>query len=185
MRTRRFAADGFTFFEVMVVIVILGLLFSIGAVSLTPLVPKYRLRSSLRELGSTLEHVRLMAISRGLWMGVHYVLTPGPTEKSTSYYQIIPPAPDDDPDQPVENREYLSKQYLPTGVHIARVLLAGNQVVDRGAINVLFSPMGNSGSHIVVLEDDANRGLSLKLNAITGGIDFIEGAGATFQHFEE
>ena len=179
------AMAGFTFFEVMIVVVILGLLFSIGTVSLTPLIPKYRLKSSLRELGSTVEHVRLMAISRGLWMGIHYVLTPGPTEKITPYYQIIPPAPDDDPDQPIENREYLSKQYLPPGVHMARVLLAGNQVIDRGTINVLFSPMGTSGSHIVVFENDSGRALSMKLNSITGGIDFLEGPDVTFQHFEE
>ena len=68
---------------------------------------------------------------------------------------------------------------------MARVLLAGNQVIDRGTINVLFSPMGTSGSHIVVFENDSGRALSMKLNSITGGIDFLEGPDVTFQHFEE
>lgn len=183
--TPKSRSAGFTFFEIMVVIVVLGLIFSLGAVSLTPLVPKYRLRSAIRELGSMVEHVRLTAVSRGVWMGIHYVLTPGPTEKSTPYYQIIPPAPDDAPDEPVESRAFLNKQYLPTGVHIGRVVLSGNQVIDHGAINILFSPMGNAGSHVVILENDSGRLVSLKLNSITGGIDFGEGSNVTFQHFEE
>ena len=184
-RDSRLARNGFTFFEIMLVVVILGILFSIGAISLTPLVPKYRLRTAARELGSTIEFVRLTAVSRGLWMGVHYVPTPGPGEKDRPYYQIIPPPPDDFPEQPIEDRELLTKQYLPEGVQIAKVILAGNQIVDRGSINVLFSPMGNAGSHIVVLEGQNDRFVSLKLNSITGSIDFIEGSNVTFQHFEE
>jgi len=177
---------GFTFLELVVVVGILALLFSISVPSLKGLTPKYRLRTAARELGSTLEGARLSAISRGLWMGVDYVISPTAADDTDqSYYQIIPPAPEDFPDQPLRDRERLSKQLFPQGVRIIRVILSGNQTIEGGAISVLFSPMGNAGSHIVVLEGLEERYMSVKMNCITGAIDFIERADVAFQHFEE
>ena len=139
-------------------------------------IPKYRLRSAARGVATTIEHTRLMSVTRGAWLGIRYVLTPGSRDSSSlPYYQVIPPPPEDNPDLPPEEREGLSKQELPHGVHIAQVILGGNQRVDRGTVNVLFSPMGNSGSHIVVLQGEGDRVLSVKLNAITGLMDFVEG----------
>jgi prepilin-type N-terminal cleavage/methylation domain-containing protein len=179
-------ASGFTFLELIIVLVLLGLLLAGAAVSLRGMVPKYRLRTGIRTLGSTLEQSRLTAISRGAWMGVHYVITPG-TRDSTdqSYWQVIPPAPEDNPYQPPEERLLLSKQFFPPQVRIHRIILANNAAVDGGSVNVLFSPMGNAGSHIVVLEGEAGRFYSLKMNCITGVIDFIEGQDVTFHNFEE
>src|SRR5688572_14768714 len=87
--------SGFTFFELVVVVAILGTLFAIGIPSLRGLTPKYRLRTSARELGTSLEQLRLAAMTRGLWMGVRYVLTPGARDGAeTSHYRTIPPAPE-------------------------------------------------------------------------------------------
>jgi prepilin-type N-terminal cleavage/methylation domain-containing protein len=178
-------SGGFTFLELIMAIAIIGLLMAGGVMSLRGMVPKYRLRSGIRTLGSTLEQTRLIAISRGAWMGVHYVITPGTQDTSDqSYWQVIPPGPEDNPYQPPEDRQLLSKQYFPPGVRIHRVILANNQAIDSGSVNVLFSPTGTAGSHIVILEGE---GLfySLKMSCITGVIDFIEGRDAAFQHFEE
>ena len=45
--------------------------------------------------------------------------------------------------------------------------------------------MGNAGSHIVVLEGEDDRVMSIKMNCITGLIDFIETGNAEFRHFED
>lgn len=182
-RRSRSRTAGFTFIEMILVVAILGILYAVGAVSFQGMMPKYRLRTTARRLGSTIEHTRLTAVSRGQWMGIHYNLTPRTDEEP--YYQIIPAAPADYPNQPIEERQFLPKEPIEVGIRIARVLLADNHAVESGTINVLFSPMGNSGSHIVVFEDDAGRILSLKMNAISGMIDFVEGEEARFQHFEE
>jgi len=182
---RRAGDSGFTFLELIIVLAVISTLFAIGIPTFRGLTPKYRLRSAARALGTTLETTRLSAMGRGLWMGVHYVLTPGARDTGTeSYYQVIPPAPEDFPDQPLADRQLLDKQPL-DGIRIARVILPSGQIIDRGSFSVLFSPMGNAGSHIVVLEGQDGLYASLKMSCITGVIEFYETGDISFQHFAE
>lgn len=174
---------GFTLIELILVVCILALLFGIGSVSMQGLMPKYYLRSSARAIGTKIENLRLSAISRGKWMGIRYDITP--TDSDESYYQVVPPAPEDFPDEPVDQRQLLPPEKLSTGVRISKVILANNKVYDRGAVNILFSPMGNAGSHIVVLEGLQGRVTSVRLNSLTGILDVIEGEEVLFQHYEE
>jgi prepilin-type N-terminal cleavage/methylation domain-containing protein len=175
---------GFTVFELIVVLTIMGVLLAIGVPRVEGLVPKYRLRSAARSLASTLEYVRVSAINRERWMGIRYVFEPAGAGE-LPYYQVIPPAPEDNPYQPIEDRELQSKKYLPTGVRFHHLVLAGNQMVNGGAINVLFSPGGNAGSHAIVLEGQDGRLASLKLNCITGIMQFSDTGQVAFENFEE
>lgn len=174
---------GFTFLELILVIAILAILFLISGISFRGLMPKYYLRTSARALATTLEHLRLTAVTRGVWMGIHYDLSP-PAEERT-YYEIIPPAPKEDPEQPIEQRQRIGKERTSPGVRIARIILANSQVIDRGTVSVLFSPMGNAGSHIVVLEGEEGRLASVKLNSITGTVEVVENVEASFQHYQD
>ncbi len=177
---------GFTFLELILVMAVIGILFSISLMSLKGMTPKYRLRSSARALGSTIEQTRLMAVSRAEWIGIHYVFDPPPTAADAEprpYYQII--APGEYQDQPLEERPLLSKQELPPGVDFRHILLASNQAIDVGTWDILFSPNGNTGSHIVVLDGDEERVQSLKFNAITGLIDFYATADIMFRQLED
>ncbi len=185
-RPRPVGQSGFTFLELVLVMAVIGILFSISLMSLKGMTPKYRLRSAARELGSTIEQIRLMAVSRAEWMGIHYVFDPPPTADDPEprpYYQVI--APGEYQDQPLEERPLLTKQVLPTGVRFRHVLLASNQAIDAGAWDILLSPTGNTGSHIVVLEGDEERVQTLKFSAITGLIDFYETADIVFRQLEE
>ncbi len=177
---------GFTFLELVLVMAVIGILFSISLMSLKGMTPKYRLRSAARALGSTIEQTRLMAVSRAEWMGIHYVFDPPPTAADAEprpYYQII--APGEYQDQPLEERPLLSKQELPHGVVFRHILLASNQAIDVGTWDILFSPNGNTGSHIVVFDGEEERVQSLKFNAITGLIDFFGTADVMFRQLEE
>ena len=177
---------GFTFLELILVLAVIGILFSMSIISLKGMTPKYRLRSAARELGSTIEQTRLIAVSRSEWMGIHYVFDPPPTAADAEprpYYQII--APGEYQDQPLEERPLLSKQELPPGVFFRHILLASNQAIDVGTWDILFSPNGNTGSHIVVFDGEEERVQSLKFNAITGLIDFFGTADVMFRQLEE
>jgi prepilin-type N-terminal cleavage/methylation domain-containing protein len=174
---------GFTFIELILVIAIVGVLFTIAAISFRGLMPKYYLRTSARAIATLVESLRLSAVTRGVWMGIHYELTPPGDERT--YHEVVPPAPEDDPDQPIEERTRIGRERTAPGVRIARVVLPNSQTVDRGPVNILFSPMGNAGSHIVVLEGEEGRLSSVKLNCITGTVEVLENVEASFQHFVE
>lgn len=182
-RTRGGRRGGFTFIEIILVIAILGVLFAIAAVSFRGLIPRYYLRSSARSIGTLVESLRLSAVTRGVWLGVRYELSPPGDERT--YWEVIPPAPDDYPDQPIDQRQLIGRERTSPGVRIARVMLGNSQTIDRGQVNILFSPMGNAGSHIVVLEGEAGRLASVKLNCITGTVEVLEDVEATFQHFRD
>jgi prepilin-type N-terminal cleavage/methylation domain-containing protein len=170
--TRR--AAGFTLIELMLVILLLGILFSVTVASAVGLTPIYRVRSASRTLAGKIEELRALAISSGKPLGIRYGFLDEP-----NFYQLIPPAPDEYPDQPIESRRLGIKTELPSGVRFRRLVFPGGRPLDRGAVGVIFSPMGNSGSHVITLEGKKRDGtpilLSVKFNAITGTIDFVEG----------
>ncbi len=170
---RRKRDTGFTLVELVMVILILGILFTMTTVSLSGLTPIYKVRSSCRVLAGKIEEIRAIAIARGLPMGIRYNLS------DPQSYQIIPPASDDYPDEPIEIRKLGTPSNLPDGVFIRKVSFPSAGSADRGSVNVIFSPMGNTGSHVVTLEGKSKEGqpivLSLKFNAITGTVDFAQG----------
>ena len=183
MRSERRA--GLTLIEMVMVIFILGILFSITAISVSGITPVYRVRSASRTIGSKIEELRALAISSGKAMGLRYTLT----GEEEDYYQLILPAPEDFPDQPFEDRELGIPEDLPPGVRFRQVVTASGQVVGPpDEVSVIFSPMGTSGTHVVTLEGTSKEGnpiiLSLKYNAIIGALSFVDGE-AMFAHFED
>ena len=181
-RPRRSA--GFTFIELVLVLGILAIIISFAIPSLDGLTPKYRLRTAARRLASQLENARVTAISRERWMGLRYVFDDVSLD-GRPFYQVIPPAPLDDPHQPLAERRMLSKTLLPVGVRFYQIVLAGNRDADGGVVDVLFSPNGTSGSHVVTLAGEADKFVSLKFNCITGILEYLETAEAGFEHFED
>ena len=176
--------SGMTLIEMVIVITLLGILFSITAVSVNALTPIYRLRSASRTVGAQVEELRALAVSVGRPLGLRYLFT-----DEIHGYQLIPPAPEEFPDEPLESRELGVKTDLPHGVRIRQIVLPGGRAAKPpGAISCIFSPMGNTGSHVVTLETDGKGGqqlvLSMKFNAITGAIDFVDGE-TDFQHHED
>ena len=67
---------------------------------------------------------------------------------------------------------------LPMLVKFRGIVMADNtsyETTDEEAVTVLIDPLGAAGSHVVVLEDDNGRLLSVKFNSLTGTVDFFDG----------
>lgn len=172
---------GFTFIELVVVIVILGILFAFAAPNLDGITPKYRLRTAARRLATQLEGHRVRAISRGVWLGVRYVL-----DGENSYWELLRPPPPEYPQQPVEDRPSYGRELLPEGVSIESVEIRGSQdVYSAGTVLVLFSPTGTHGSHSITFRNARDAVWRVKLNAITGIVDFDNGEGASFDDYSD
>ncbi|MEM7263854.1 MAG: hypothetical protein AAF488_17840 [Planctomycetota bacterium] len=180
LRTRPFRLEGFTFFEVVAVIVILGLIFSFAVPNLDGLTPKYRLRTAARELGRKIEEHRIRSITKATWLGIRYVI-----DEETTYYELLKPPPIDFPNQPVSDRASYPREELPEGVRIESVVVRGStETVDNGEVVVLFAPTGMSGSHMVTMVNNREMRWTMTLNAITGMIEYDNAEDAGFDDFE-
>lgn len=179
--------NGFTFLEMIVVIAVLGLMFTLGTIKLSNSIPKYSLRTAARELGTNIEQMRLAAINRGSQCGIRYhfeeqeptqpnstgqgysLLTSGGDQSEASRDSIIQGP------QGIEfmllDRVIFENTY--PAVDLVSVEIRGtNQVYSAGEPDVYFSPTGTTGSHIVVLGTEDGRLYSLRYNALTGSVDF-------------
>jgi len=175
----------------MLVLAVLGVIFSIGVVKLTGTLPRYRLRTAARETGSRVEEARMMAISRGSWTGVRYLLDEG-----RCGYTILPPAPAHNPEEPIDEREPFETIYFEhterpqlshfPGVSITSVEMRGTGLIhDSGTVDVYFSPTGTEGSHIIHMQHREGGVYTITFNALTGTVDFHKQDDGVFDDFAD
>ncbi len=169
-----YCRSGFTLIEVVFVLAIMAIIFSLVIPNLGSLTPRYRMRTYSRRIAQSIEEMRVMAISIGKTTGIRYAL-----DRETQYFQLLMPAPREYPDEPLAERESLVKYETPPGVRIRGVLLPGMRsgLMTDGIIEVGFAADGTTGSHIVVLEhDDPGKAsqpvLAMKFNSISGILDY-------------
>jgi prepilin-type N-terminal cleavage/methylation domain-containing protein len=178
---------GFTLIELVIVLTLLGILFSFAAPRLGGLTPKYRLRTYARKLAGTLEKMRVAAIVQGKTTGIRYLLDESDGEPQR--FEVLMPAPSDYPDQPLEERRGAIVEAAPEGVRFRGVIVPGARggMISRGLVHIAFTPSGTTGSHIVILEvpgvDGQPEILSVKYNTISGIIDYYNQE-VDFLHFQ-
>ena len=126
-------------------------------------------------VGRLLGYPRLQCLRSFRPTVVRYAL-----DRDAQYFQLLMPAPQDYPDQPLAERESLVKYETPPGVRIRGVVLPGMRagLMTDGIIEVGFAADGTTGSHIVVLEhDDPSKAsqpvLAMKFNSISGILDIM------------
>ena len=156
---------GFTLLEMLAVIFIIGITLALVLPNLDRLTPKHRLRAAAREVASTIELCRHQAVTRAATYGIAYDL-----DGRTPTYRLILPADE------FGDREPLAPRTLPPGVFLRAVVLPnGNRVGVGGETQVDFSPTGEDGGHIVILENENEEVLSVKFLSMVGIASFSEG----------
>lgn len=161
---------GFTLVEIIIVLVLVGIILGVVVPRVENLSPKYALRSAARRIAAELEHVRSTSIIQRETYAICYDFA------RRRYFVILPP-PLGDPELPLEYWPRAEPTELPSLVRFYGVVLADNSVHEARSVDhvtVLVDPLGTSGSHVAVLEDEAGRTLSVKFNALTGTVEFSE-----------
>ncbi len=168
----------FTLVELLMVILIIGLIAAYAAVNLDGMSPKYRFQAQLRELGATIDWAHSGAIGRGKPYKMMYDL-------DEQQFWIEIPLPDDqqEPGQPLEFEILGDKHDLRADVEMVSVQLPGGDAEDSGEIEIVMSPKGTDGSHIVIVQrtDLEEEIRSIRFNAILGSASIARGE----QEFKE
>jgi Tfp pilus assembly protein FimT len=156
--------------EIMVVIVIVGLMAGIVAISWQSSLPRAQLNSTVRVLSERIHGARADAIARNLEFRIYYdidndeywVETPFALEGGRLAYGD-------------EERVLLFETKLEPTVAFREVTIDGETYTD-GVVYVRFDPLGASSDHCIVLEQTIfERFFTIEVLALTGLVRFHEG----------
>lgn len=193
-------AGGFTFLELIIVIALLGIMFTMGAVKLSSSIPKYRLQTAARQLGIDIERMRLAAINRGKICGIRYHFNEQeasrPNTTGQGYSLLLSGGDNSDLNSDSIVQGYQGIEFMVfdraifhqtyPGVELLSVEMRGTgRAFSDGEPDVYFSPTGNTGSHVVKLGAAEGRRYTLVYNALTGAVDFHNTEQAGFDDFED
>jgi prepilin-type N-terminal cleavage/methylation domain-containing protein len=163
--------SGFTLIELMVVIMVLGLMSGLVAVSWERVLPGQKLSADVRALSSRLHSARSEAIARSAEFQVIYnfeqnaywVRTPFDNE---GRYQ---------PDPELRTRVFYTK--LNDGITFQEISIDGETYdASKVEIFVRFDPTGAANDHTIVLhQDKPDRVYTIEVLGLTGLIRFHDG----------
>jgi len=175
-------ARGFTFLELMVVILLIGLLSAIVVANLEGLTDRSSLDASARKLGNTLISVRDIASSQGRELRVEI-------DVDNQRWRVVDlPSPTDVPDpDDREEQTWRGEWDQPLdGVVMESLEFSRSDVSQRGYVTVLFDADGqiSPGGFVVFFRHEnmpEEDGVSLEVAGLTGLVDYAQGR----KHSEE
>jgi prepilin-type N-terminal cleavage/methylation domain-containing protein len=184
MRAARPDERGFTFLEIIVVVLLIALVSAvmvtrIGARTAAPL------KSSARFLSAELEYVAQRAIATGhaqRWVvdldGQHFRIEqqldpPEPMAEGGDAFDLAAPLPPDEW-EPIPDHLGAWRALDENTVGIASVVIAG-EPLKKGQAAIHFAPDGGADPADVWLLDDENRVLRVAVTAFTGEVFIAEG----------
>jgi prepilin-type N-terminal cleavage/methylation domain-containing protein len=161
--------EGFTLIEMMVVVVIIMIIAATIAPNLDRLSPKYSVRAAAREIAATVENCRSQSAITGKTYSMVY-------DMDEQQYWVLLPEELDEYGQPLDTEReiLLPKRNLPNKVRIADVITPDNESHAGDIVQFDFSPYGNTGNHIVVVQYDEDEDLKVwvRTNALLGYTTF-------------
>ena len=154
----------------MVVVVILGLMTGIAAISWSSLIPGQRFNSAIRELSDVLHSTRSEAIARSRPFRIYYDI-------DNDSYRIRTPYKEGGGFALIED-DMMFLDYTPLAgldIDIVEVTLDDKEF-DDGEVYVEFDPLGASSYHRIVLRHGIDgREFTIEALSLTGDIRFHEG----------
>ena len=161
---------GFTLVELIAVVVVIGLLLVVVVPAADRISPKYALRAAAREIGSGIELARATAARSGRPAALLYEI-----DRRTYRLYASPKPGEPQGDGPWGLSQAGPTRSLPAGIRFRGILPQGLRFMESGELAVRFDPLSIDGSHIVYLENEQAKTISVKYNALIGTADYVDG----------
>jgi len=172
-RSRR---AGFTLIELLAILVILGMLATMTAITWQSVLPRSELHSAVRELASTLSEARSDAIARNAEFMIEYYFEE--TEAHPRGYRVVTPyriGPQGGLAARDEERLARKWSVLPDSIFFKAISVDGRRY-SEGVVSVRFDPLGAASDHTIVIEQRPYENLyTIEVLALTGLVRFHEG----------
>lgn len=167
MRRRR---AGFTLLELLVVMLLLGLMFTYAILNIDLLVPSSRLDKAARDIGGMLTRLRGMAVFHGRSHFLEYDL-------DEHRYRAIRPSSLAEQDAGADELIFTEWFDLPRRVRFQDLMFNVRERETNGQWEVEFTPAGEVIGHLVhlisddIANEERNR-FTVELNSITGLVTY-------------
>lgn len=162
-------ASGFTLIEILVVLGIAGLIMTLTVMRIDHMSPKYALRAAARKVGGTIDLARGVAAGRGFRTAIEYDID------NRTYRVYQEPRDGSRGPGPFGFEPAGAAFTLPRGVGFRELIHGNGDQKGRGVWAIGFEPLSIDGSHIVVLENEEKKQISVKYNALLGSCDYQDG----------
>lgn len=157
---------GFSLVELLGVLVVLGLIAGVAAVSWYSSLPRAQLNTCVRELSDHVHGARADAIARNLEYRIYYNLD------EDTYWVETPFSIEGGIARGDDEKLTVSHTSLPDTVSFYETTIDGESYSD-GIVFVRFDPLGASSDHTIVLYQDLfERYYTMEVLALTGLVRF-------------
>lgn len=174
---------GYTLIELSVVLVIMGVLLLVTVGRIDGLLPRYRVRSCVREIASELRLARASAMSTGMPHYIQYDV-PNKTYWILSPEKVNQSGDEEEPADTAENAfkdaEYkwvrTMERKLPDGVKFEKIVWSAEQTAEVMPVTVECTPYGSIRSHTIwITGEEDNSKFTIVASPVTGFVDLKEG----------
>jgi len=170
---------GFTLFELIVVLLIIGIMMALVSPRLLGSLTKVNLKTSAQKISSSLRYARSQAVSeQTIYHAVFdfekkglFINAEKPQDNEDNYFKAEFESAETDDTEAAENRT--KSYFLPEDVKFEKAMTT-NDEIDSGLFDIVFYPAGNSSGGSVVLIDEKERRFQISVDFITGIVNLTE-----------
>ena len=174
---------GYTLIEMSVVLVIMGILMLVTIGRVDNLLPRYRVRSCVREIASEIRLARASAMTTGMPHYIQYdvpnrtywILSPEKVTQATDDVEVA-----DTAENAFKEAEYkwvkTMERKLPDNVKFEKVMWSAEQVAEQMPVTVECTPYGSVRRHTIwITGEEDNSKFTVTASPVTGFVELKEG----------
>lgn len=154
------SARALTLLEAMIVLALLAWSSGLVLARFDSWIPRSKIRSAANQLAVDIRGARHRAVVEYRAFMIHY-------ETNTGIYEVAPEAP--------RSNDETRRRSLPPPIVVHLIDSGDEDSRSANRVSVRFDPSGIVKKHVLVLEDESERQISLVVNAMMNTVDVVGG----------